>query len=64
MNSTEIFSEGWGTYGTLIVAILTLLVNLHQSYRSKFFGMQCYNCCEMVYDIDYKDQTRNVNNNP
>ena len=64
MNTTQITEiiagDGWGTYGTLVVAILTLLVNLHQSYKSKMFGMKCYECCEMVYDVDYKAEDRNV----
>ena len=51
---------GWETYGTLVVAVLTLLVNLHQSYQSKFFGMKCYDCCEATYDVNYKDNERNI----
>ncbi len=40
---------------TLIVAILTFLLNIHQSVKHRHFDIDCSKCCSLKYDSDKTD---------
>ena len=55
---TGTYPDGWGTYGTLIMSTLTLLINLHQSYKAGAFSMFCGQCCQLRYDLNYRENNK------
>lgn len=56
MNVTEtLLPTSWSAYGTLIITLLTLAINLHQSFKSKHFQANCSKFCETVYEMNYQE---------
>lgn len=63
MNDTQtgVYQEGWGAYGALIMSTLTLLINIHQSYKAGAFSMFCFQCSQIRYDLNYKENNNKDN---